>query len=45
MAVTDTEPVLLPAVSVAPVVVPVPLQPVPLTDQVYDVAPGTDGTL
>ena len=42
-AVTDTEPALLPAVSVIELVVLVPLHPDPLTDHVYEVAPLTDG--
>ena len=43
MAVTDTEPATVPAVSVAVVVEPLPLHPVPPTDHVYDVAPDTAG--
>ena len=42
-AVTDTEPATAPAVSVILLVELVPLQPVPLTDHVYDVAPDTTG--
>ena len=38
-AVTDTEPALLPAVSVIELVVLVPLHPDPFTDHVYVVAP------
>ena len=45
LAVTDTDPLTLPAVSVALLVVLVPLHPVPLTVQVYEVAPETAGTL
>ena len=40
-ALTDTDAVLLPAVSVIELVVLLPLHPVPLTDHVYDVAPDT----
>ena len=43
-AVTDTLPVIVPAVSVALVVALVPLHPVPLTVHVYEVAPDTVGT-
>ena len=43
LAVTDTEPFPVPVVSVIEVVVLDPLHPVPLTDQVYEVAPETDG--
>ena len=45
LAVTDTEPATAPAVSVILLVELLPLQPVPLTDQVYDVAPDTAGTV
>ena len=45
LAVTDTLPVTLPAVSVALLVVLLPLHPEPLTDHVYDVAPDTVGTV
>ena len=43
MAVTDTDPVTLPAVRVIVLLVLVPLHPVPLTDHVYEVAPVTAG--
>ena len=45
LAVTDTEPVLPPAVSVIELVELVPLHPVPLTVHVYDTAPDTAGTV
>ena len=45
MAVTETEPATVPAVSVILSVVLVPLHPVPLTDHVYEVAPVTAGIL
>ena len=45
LAVTETEPVTLPAVSVMLLVVLVPLHPEPLTDHVYEVAPDTAGTV
>ena len=45
LAVTDTVPAPVPAVSVIELVVLVPLHPVPLTDQVYEVAPLTAGTV
>jgi hypothetical protein len=45
LAVTDTVPAPVPAVRVIELVVLVPLQPVPLTDHVYDVAPLTAGTV
>jgi hypothetical protein len=45
LAVTDTEALPVPAVSMMLSVVLLPLHPVPLTDQVYDVAPGTAGML
>ena len=45
MAVTDTEPFPLPAVSVIEVVVLDPLHPVPLTDHVYELAPETVGII
>ena len=44
-ALTVIEPATLPAVSVIVRVVLVPLHPVPLTVQVYEVAPETAGTL
>lgn len=44
-AVTDTDAVDEPAVSVIEFVVLVPLHPVPLTDHVYEVAPVTAGTV
>lgn len=40
-ALTDTEAAPLPAVRVIELVVLVPLHPVPVTVQMYDVAPGT----
>ena len=43
LAVTDTEPLAVPAVRVLEVVVLDPLHPAPLTDHVYEVAPGTAG--
>ena len=43
LAVTDTEPALLPAVNMIELVVLEPLHPVPVTDQVYEVAPDTAG--
>ena len=43
LAVTDTEALPVPAVRVIDVVVLLPLQPVPLTDHVYEVAPDTAG--
>ena len=45
LAVTDTEAVPVPAVSVMVLVVLLPLHPVPLTDHVYEVAPDTVGTV
>jgi hypothetical protein len=45
LAVTDTVALPVPAVSVIELVVLEPLQPVPFTDQVYDVAPDTAGTV
>lgn len=45
LAVTDTVPATEPAVSVILLVVLEPLHPVPLSDQVYDVAPVTVGVV
>ena len=45
LAFTVTEPVTLPAVNVALLVVLDPLQPVPVTVHVYEVAPLTAGTV
>ena len=45
LAVTDTSPVIVPAVSVALLVALLPLHPVPLTVHVYEVAPDTVGTV
>ena len=45
LAFTVTEPATLPAVNVALLVVLDPLHPVPVTVQVYEVAPLTTGTV